>query len=485
MTKSRWIVKRSEDGEFLAAEVTRKKQFFHCSAVQILKDPKLLTGPVNLALESSKAVVLVEEFPDVKNEIMQLLIHQSLDRNALLEPGEKFSISNRLLEERRQKKLLSIIAQPESLTLDSITKVTHSSKVHLECCVPSVAAVTALLAQLGPDPYIVLLITKHSAFLIGVRAGCTLFLQSIPLSAPAEVESGVAAHAIGFGRQTLDRDFEIDSCKLICLGEGRDSFDFKTLEEENWVPDWSHCLQAQGNDIILHPALFGSLFTGNTYSYLSSKYIIASRLKKAAANLTALTAVAGIILGYFSYSTFNSNKPLLLQRDKETKALSQAANNIRKDIPDPLSVIRIASIIDTMHKVQTEPSAADLLRNIALVLPEDVVLNNLTIYRETPAGSAMNESSTEPPPTMGMAAMPQEPEETVTAPPAVRLLSKQLVINMDCVSHGEYSHVKARFDQTVAGLSSRFLLRNVDWDYTEQNQMGSFHCELIFTGERI
>ncbi len=478
MAKSHWIIKRSEDGEFLAATVTRKGQSFHCSAVQTLQDPEHLTGHVNLVLESSKAVVLVEEFPDVKDDILQLQIHLALDRHALLDPGDSASISHRFIEERRQKKLLSIIAQPESKTLDGIQAVTAGNKVQLERCVPSVAAITALLGQLNSDPYIVLLITKSSAFLMGARAGITLFLQSIPLSGPAEVESGVAAHAISFGRQTLDRDFEIDSCKLVCLGEGRESFDFEGLDEENWIPDWSHCLAAKGDDIILYPALFGSLFSGNAYSYLSPEYVLASRLKKVASHLTTLTAIACIILGAFAYSTFTTNKPLLQQRDTEKRALAIAANDVRESIPDPQSVQRITSYMDTMHKAQTEPSAANLLREIAQVLPEKVLLNNLKITREVPVIDATENYSDLNP-------MDQDSEETVAQPTAVLMLSQQLVISLDCYSQGEYSLVKARFDQAVAGLSSRFLLRNVEWNYAENNQTGSFRCELMVTGENI
>ncbi|MEE4242096.1 MAG: hypothetical protein V2I36_11575 [Desulfopila sp.] len=272
MAKSHWIIKRSEDESLIASAVKRKGKIFHCSGVQSLHDAGNLAGTISLTIDSSKASVLIEEFPDVKDDVLQLQIENKINQLALFNVEENISTAYSVINERRQKRLLSIIAQPEYLTTEGIQTVSVSGRVQLENCVSTVAATACLLQQLGPDPFIVLLITRLSALLIGVRDGVPLFLQSIPLSGPAEVDSGVASHAIGFGRQTLQRDFEIDSCRLVCLGEGRDSFDFEALDEENWIPDWSHFLSAEGNDIVLYPGLFGALFVGSRFSFLPVGY---------------------------------------------------------------------------------------------------------------------------------------------------------------------------------------------------------------------
>ncbi len=481
MAKLQWIVKRSEDGQLFAASVKRKGRVFQCSSVKNLQDGQELGGDVHLALESGNAAVLVEEFPEVSDDILDLQIQNKLDQLALFNMGEVVSTAYTRLEKRRQKQLLSIIAQPEHLTEEGVAAVTAGTSVDIKSCVPAVAAIAALLKQLNPEPYIVLQITPLSAYLMGVRNGIPLFLQSVPLSGTAEVESGVAAHAIGFGRQTLQRDFEIDSCKLVCLGEGRDSFDFEGLDEENWIPDWNHCLAAEGNDIVRYPALFGSLFIDSSFSLLSSEYIRAGQLKKLASIITMSAGFACIALAGLAYYNMDHLKPLQQRLDSERRQLSRKAGEVRRITPDPDIVERVKAYMDIMDKVAIEPSIAMVLRDIARALPDKVLADDLSIIRE--AGStAVDDDPMMAVPPPGMEAMPEEPEMSDAGSPAERMLSQQIVVSLTCSSKGEYSLVKARFDKTIKGLAAHFTLRNMDWDYSEKDNAGTFHGELLLEG---
>ncbi len=484
MAKSQWIVKRSEDGQLFAASAKRKGRVFLCSSVKNLPDGKELGGVVHLALESSNAAVLVEEFPEVKDDILDLQIQNKLDQLALFNMGEVVSTAYSLLEKRRQKQLLSIIAQPEHLSGEGIDAVTAGAKVDLKSCVPAVAAIAALLKQLGPEPYIVLHITPLSAYLVGVRDGIPLFLQSVPLSGTAEVESGVAAHAIGFGRQTLQRDFEIDSCKLVCLGEGRDSFDFEGLDEENWIPDWNHCLVAEGNDIVRYPAIFGSLFVENNFSLLSAEYIRAGQLKKLASLLTVIAGFACIALAGLAYYNMGNLKPLQQRLDAEKRQLAREAGDLRRRTPDPGTVERVKLYMDIMDKVAADPSIAMVLRDIARALPDKVLADDLSITREA-GNTAVTDDPLMAVPPPGMDAMPEEPGMSVAESPAEQMLSQQVVVTLTCSSKGEYSLVKARFDETIKGLAAHFTLRNMDWDYSEKESVGSFRGELLLEGGNL
>ncbi len=484
MAKSQWIVKRSEDDQLFAASVISKGRVFQCSPVQKLQDGSELGGTIHLTLEANDAAVLVEEFPEVKADILDLQIQNKLDQLALFNMGEVVSTSYALLEKRRQKQLLSIIAQPEHLTEKGIQVVTAGLKVDLQSCTPAVAAIAALLKQLGPEPFIVLLVGRLSAYLAGVRNGIPLFLQSVPLSATAEVESGVAAHAIGFGRQTLQRDFEIDSCRLVCLGEGRESFDFEGLDEENWIPDWNHCLAAEGNDIVRYPALFGSLFVESNFSMLSVEYARAGQLKKLSSLLTVMAGLACIVLATLSYLNMEKLKPLQIRLDVEKRELSRDVGDMRRITPDSDTVERVKVYMDIMDKVAAEPSIAMVLRDIAISLPDKVLVDDLRITREA-GSSAVEDDPMMAVPPPGMDAMPDEPGISVAGSPAEQLLTQQVVVSLTCRSVGEYSLVKARFDETIKGLAAHFSLRNMDWDYSEKEGIGSFRGELLLEGGEL
>ena len=108
MAKSNWIVQRSDDEQLLAATAERKGKIFRCSAVRTLENPEQLEGTVHLSLESRRATVLVDEFPDVKDDILKLQIVNNLDKLAYFNLGEGVSTAYSVLEERRQKKLLTI-----------------------------------------------------------------------------------------------------------------------------------------------------------------------------------------------------------------------------------------------------------------------------------------------------------------------------------------------------------------------------------------
>ncbi len=481
MSRKQWIGTRNEDNRFLAAECKRKGQVIHCSAVHQVDAPEELTGTLSLAVSSSKASILVEEFPKLKEDLLKLQIENKLDQRALFDVGEAVSISYHKLEERHQKQLLAIIAQPSTLTLKAIEEATSGGNIEVKTCVPTIAAVAALMKQINPDPYIVLFIGRLSAFVIGVRDGIPLFLQSIPLVGPAEVETGVASHAIGFARQTLHREFNIASCKLVCLGEGRNNFSFAELEEENWIPDWSHCLVAKGDEIALYPGLFGALFTETNFSYLPAEYGRAGRLKKTAALITIFLICGTVFLGVLTYQNTKNNILLKSRIAQEKTALAREVKEIRRILPAPDQAARIESYLNIASQVAGEEETAAMLLAIAQLLPANVHVHTLTIAREKKTSTDGSETTALIPPPGSEPMDEEQPSQDI---PAAELLLKQpLSISMVCNSAGEYSRVKSRFDMTVARLATRFTLKDVEWEYSEDQAEGTFRCKLMVTNK--
>ncbi len=483
MSNKQWIGTRSEDDRFLAAEFQRKGPVLHCSAVHQVDTPSELSGTLSLTVSSSKASILVEEFPLLKADLLKLQIENKLDQLALFDVGEAVSTSYQKVEEQRQKQLLAVIAQPAAPTLKAIEEATSGDKIQLQDCVPTIAAVAALMKQISEDPYIVLLLDRLFAFVIGTRAGIPLFLQSIPLYGPAEVEAGVAAHAIGFARQTLHREFNIENCKLVCLGEGRNNFNFQALEEEDWIPDWSHCLAADEDEIALYPGLFGALFTETNFSYLPAEYGLAGRFKKAATIITLLLICGTLFFAALAHQNMKSNDLLKRQLNQQKRTLVRDVREIRRILPNPDQVTRIQSYLNIADQVAAEEETAAMLLAVAELLPANVTVQSLTIAREKETSTDQLDT-TAPIPPPGSEPMAEE-QTALDVMPAEQLLKQPVSITMLCNSKGIYSRVKSRFDETVTRLATRFTLQDVEWEYAEEKNEGSFRCKLMITNKLL
>ncbi len=480
MAKAHWLVKQSEKGGLSATKVRRRGEQFYCTPVQAIDNLDNLIGKVAVALESDKTIALVDDFALIKDNVLSLQIHQKIDRLALFEVNEQITVAHRFLAKRRHLQRLSVIACSENTVTDGIQTMIAGGKRELALYVSNVAAIAALLQQVNTDPFIALYISEHTAFLAGIKDGAVFSLQSVPLAEPAVVESGVAAHALSFARQNLERDFEFNNCRLICLGVGRENFDFAGLGEENWIPDFSHCLQSEGNEIAMYPDLFGLLFMeSDSYSFLPDSYRFASRLKKTAALLTGGAVAGSIILTALAYFNYQDNQSLLLQLTKERTELSLLAGEVHRLIPDEERFKQVETFKNIRDRAKSEPSVGMLLADISRVLPDGVYITNLKIER-----IAGNNDENE---ARAMRAMDMDEEygrSGLAQAPAERLLRQQIIVNLNCISTGEFSHVKARFHKTVAGLSSKFILEDLEWQYDETNRTGYLSSRLLLLESR-
>lgn len=483
MAQAHWLIKQRENGRLSAVKVSRRGKLFSCGRVEEMDNPDNLSGRVDMSLESKKIIALVDDFGLIRGDILDMQIHKKIDQLALFGVGEKIITARHFLGKRRHLQQFSVIAGPEELVITRVQRILAGGSRKLNICVAAVAAIASLLQEIGSEPFIVLCINEDTAFTAGVQDGAVFFLQSVPLEAPALVGSGVAAHAIGFARQSMARDFEFDDCRLVCVGTGRESFDFAGLGEDNWIPDWSHCLEADDNEIVLYPDLFGLLFMGpDSYSFLPPDYRIASRLQKTAALLALGAISASLVLGTLSYLQYHDNQPLLLQLAKEKNELSRAVAETRYLVPDGDEFRQIKAFKNIRDKADREPSAGRVLADISRVLPAGVYIVELQINRDAAVAGEEGRYMGMMEADMSMAgSFPAAGQEES---PGEQLLNRQLVIDFLCTSQGEFSHVRASFSRTVAGLSSIFLLEDIDWQYDETTKTGSFSGRLSIPKEK-
>ena len=481
MGNPHWILRRNPKGQLFGASVKRKGKVYHCTAVRQITDPAKLKGKASLCINSSKTVVEVGEFPFLKKDILQLQIKNRLEQLALFDVNEAINISYHVIQNQSQQQSLSIVAVPEELVVAGIRDVTQSRRVELLTCVSMAASIASLLKQLGSDAFIVLLLSQDKAYVLGVRDGIALFRQTIPLSSSGEVDPETASHAIGFGRQTLERDFGVDKSRFLCMGERKDEVEYEDLGEENWVPDWSHCLHVEGDDLLRYPAIFGTLFTSSSYSYLPEEYKRASRLRLLSRLLVIGAGIGAVVFSGLSYQNVQKLDPLRSQLQKERKEMSSDIATLKQQLPDPNNVEQVKAYLDIEAKAAVQPSVSLFLQQIAAVLPENVTLLTMKITRKS--RDTEQESVTVIPVPGQSPDMAMELPEQGTQTKAEILLGQELVVHFNCASKGDYGRVKARFEEALKGFSSLFSLHAVDWGYEEKRRTGYLDCELLLTGE--
>ena len=481
MNKPHWIFQRTPEERLLAASVKRRGKVYHCSAVQEIAGSVTPKGKACFCVDSNKTVVEVTDLPLLKKNILQLQIKHKIELLAIFDVKEAIAVSHRVIRKHSQQQSISIVAIPEELVVAGIHLLTKSYSLELINCVSMAASIASLLKQLSNEAFIVLLLTHEKAYVLGVHNGTALFIQGIPLSISGEIELDATTHAIDFGRQNLARNFDIDESRFLCLGEAREKVNYEDLGEENRIPDWNHCLNAEGDDILHYPALFGTLFISNSYSYLPEEYNLAFRLKQLSRILALGAGVGTVVFSGLYYQNLQKLDPLRSQLQIERMHLSRDINELRKKLPNTNNVTQVKNFLNIKEKSAKQASVSQFLQKIATALPKNVTLLSMEITRET--GSNAQKAVTAIP------APGQSPEMGTEVPgqggkaKAEILLDQVLVVHFSCISTGDYGRVKARFEEAIKGFSSLFSLRTVSWRYDEKSTTGHLDCELQLSGE--
>lgn len=481
MNKPHWILQRTPKERLLGASVKRRGKVYHCSAVKEIADSDKPKGKACFCIDSNKTVVEVTDLPLLKTNILQLQIKNKIELLAIFDVNEAIAVSHRVIQKQSQQQSISIVAIPEELIVAGIHLLTKSYNIELINCVSMAASVASLLKQLSDEAFIVLLLTRDKAYVLGVHDGTALFIQGIPLSSDGEIEPEATTHAINFGRQNLARNFSTDTSRFLCMGEARGKVNYEELGEENWMPDWNHCLKVEGDDILHYPALFGTLFTDTGYSYLPEEYNMAFRLNQLSRILVLCAGVAAVVFSGLYYQNIQKLDPLRLQLQKERQQLSSDIRNLRKQLPDSNNVTQVKAYLNIEENAAKQASVSQFLQQMASVLPKNITLLSMEVTRKT---SNDKPEAVAAIPVPGQSpGMAQELPEQGDKVKAEILLDQELIVQLNCISKGDYDRVKARFEEAIKGFSSLFSLRAVTWGYEERSTTGYLDCELQLSGE--
>lgn len=484
MPGKQWLIQRLDSGQYLQASVSHKRGRFHSGPVQCTQElSSRISGNIYFSIDSNKGLVLVDQFPQgLKTDLLKLQIDSRLNNLALMDEGVAGAISYKRLENRGKMELLSILVLPEDELLTAYNGLTKKKKVHFLSCAPSTAALAALLSLISPEPFIILLIQKDKGAVIAVRDGMPLYMQTIPLIAAGEVEMGTIPHALNFCRQSLQRDFDINSSRFVCLGVGRNDIDYELIGEKNWEPDWQKQIVAEKEDLMHHPEFYGALFTGTEYSLLPHEYNLSWNIKRIT-NVTLVCCMAlGLGLAFLAWQNIQKSIPVRERLAADSSKLARHEKELESKLPETQDVRHLEHYLTILAKGAKEPKLALLVEQLVKGLPEKVTIAGLdAIKRETNISPPVATAAAPPQiaPLPGGAPQPMPTTGEVAISVAEAGFNKTLVLLLTSSSEGEYDRVRARFERTVTALSNSFTLENIRWEYTEANSTGILECDLI------
>lgn len=499
MAKKQYVIEQIENGGYLVGEVRRQGSGWYChQPIALSSLAGSLKGEATLVIRSASGLVVTDEFPSLGRELLLLQMTKRLDQLALLDVGDKGAICYRALEQRNTKHLYTMVVVPQKTLSDGLTAIVDQGRLPLKICTAAAAAIAALLGRLSVEPWIVVFVSEFHAEIIATRNGLAIYQQRLQVNTDNEVETSMLPHAINFCRQSLRRDFAIDSAQLIGLGPGRDQLRASPLAAELVEPDLATAGFSGPADLLRYPELFGALFVDRDFCFLPAEYKKSLTIGRLSKGLAIAAGCAALILGGLSWQNHVNNDQLAASLISRHQQLATDLARIKAQLPAVEAVKQQEVYGKILEKGKNEPRLTAILADIASQLPPQVKVESFAVERRVriapqvpmtvlpdPATQTMPADQA---PLAPLAPLPsigsQAPQEPLAGPQAVvesgpeNELDKEMVLLLAVGTSGAYERVRATFGQVVNDLATRFRLEEIDWNYTENDDSGRLKCEL-------
>ena len=505
MSDRRYLVKITEEKTYIVSSVTKKQGIWFCSQPRDCIDlPTNLTGKIHAAVQSSKNHIFTEEFHPLKKELLQLQMNKHLDQMALFDAGVKGVFCYFPIEQRQNKHLYLVSVLPEKDAEEALESITSVNRSVVQSIAASSSCLAAVLHLLSPEPFIAVLAYSSYSLIIGVRDGHALYLQRLQAGMLDDLDTGVLSNALNFCRISLQRDFGIESPKIICFGPARHQITSENLGHPLYTPPLPAALQSDHSDFLTYPDLFGALFVQPEHNFLPDEYKKSIVIRKATTALTCVIFIASAILSSLWWNTRTSNQLIESQLLAKQQQLNQHIAQIQAELPNEETIQSQETYAQLIHSLAQEPQLHTVLANIVAALPEDIQIVILFLDKSatvsdqeksnTPVDSSPRSAPSSIPP-------PQKNLETVIAPVASGAegttlsttgntvknpeedLQKTMSIKLVLSTKGSSEISQSRFETTILNFSKKFSLSNIRWGFNESSESGYLAFEARIQGK--
>ncbi len=478
------LILRTDRGGFLSTNVRKKGGKFRCSPVEEhgMLDLSAMKKPLRLAFSSNQALIMTDEFAPMAHNLLLMHVKKQIQNRALMPEGVKSVVAHKVIESTGLKRLYSMVVLPEDEVWPFVEKCIKNRKT-IQSATPSLAALAALVAQISPKPFIVIMARENGSELIAVRNGVLLYLQSFPMAGPEEFDMTMVSHAITVCKQALLREFKIESARLILMGGMRDRLDRSMLELDELVPDWRKLpIIVDGKSLCDWPELYGALFVKQNYSYLPSDYHLSHRIRKGSNCLVFLCLLGGAALASLAWNNYQANIPVERQLVRERMALENRIERLRQSLPRSDDQKRLEHYLDILAAGVMEPHLSRILEKLVRAMPANIYIEKLGVEKDLsdPFSRSGNKDKNIkfPPPVNGQPSSGNRIMATTVQLPE-KILKRPVVLDVVFAADGDYQMVRGSFEKTMVNLAKSFELRGIEWGYEESKKTGYLSGRLM------
>ena len=436
-------------------------------------------GHLHLSFSPREYYLYNDEFPPVKKELLELQINKRFsDRGLTMDVG---NFVHRAAPIDGKPGWLNCLFAPQAELTELSTFLQPWPKIHSCRIVPGAAAIAALIETLTDEAVLVFFLGELDSQVLVVKGGTPLYNQSLSQSRPGVIDEALIPHAIDFARTIIKKDYGIDSCHILSMGEKRAGINLKNLDIKEWQPDFSQVLQLESAaEVLVYPQLFGAAYVDKSYDFLPPQFATSWRLQSFSRRTSMFAAAAGIALacGWLYL------QPQISEQRAHYLALSTAVagqqEQLNRRIPATATLATFERLQTIRHRAAEDFHLDSLAEKLALALPDTVHITNLQVKRQA---ADSNSADGPPPPETGNVTDPAALGEGDSADTALsvpeRLQSQGAVITLRCTTNGSHGEVRARFENVIIALNHVFTVATMTWSYTEADQTGQLNGELL------
>ncbi len=470
-----WCIQQIPGGGYRLCRIFRPKKgaVIFGEVLETNSIKKCCRGNLFFSFIPEEYHLFTDKFPELKPELLDLQIKKRFtDTGLAMDPANLIHTTRKIPERAGYYNSIFLPAADLHRHLDQLARATGITRCRL---VPEAAAISSLIKTITNEAVLVFFTGTHASQILMVKNGILLYNQSLALTGSGEVEQTLIPNAIDFARVNVRNEHNIDQFRILVLGPGRDSIQLDSLGLEQWQPDFSGTIQTtQPDDVYRYPQLFGAFFAVPDYSFLPEYFARIWTLQNISKNIT-FCAVAGALLMFGGWRYLQPGIALQETEYVSTLAdLERQQQRITNKIPPQEDLGNIERLFTIKTHAARDFRLDQLAAMLAGALPSRVFITSLTMKRQ--AGGAEGTTM-----AAGMATPPNYPPGEA-APGALSLpetlQSQPFTISLHCSSDGTYTDVTTRFKKAAKALSSLFIVADYAWDYQEQENTGTMHCEL-------
>ena len=472
-----WCIHERPEGGYISIQVlSHTKNAVSFSAIKELQtlDEKY-KGAVHYTFTPEEYHLYTDTFPRLKPELLALQVKKRFTDLGVAMDTRGMTHKSREIDGKTGV-ISSIFVYKEDLgkNLSQISTMKGLRKCRM---LPAGASIAGLIKEVTEKAVLIFLIGRRFSHVLVVKNGIPIYNQSLAQTGPGQVEEALIPNAVDFARVTLRKDHEIDDFKVCCLGPGKDTINLKSLDIEEWHPDFSVALTTpQPEDILRYPHLFGAYFADPAYDFIPKEFVRTWRIQ-GASRITAIgAAIASLILfaGWFYY------QPLLKEQRSTYQSMSTELDEQKDHIAGRMPQATILNNFERLVNIRTtsekDVRLDTLAKNLSDALPPSVHITELKIQRQTTEEETTIDMPLEAVPDPAALDMPGT-TQALSLPEKIQ--ARPIALTLTCNSEGSYAEVTTRFEKTASALNKVFGVENLTWSYREADRSGAIRCTLF------